>query len=90
MTFYAHENVENLGVYIFSCSFTRALICGKIIINDVVSVQPQKEIEMKTTDMFTPKEQAVKYSDETYFEDGGTYQFGIVEEAVELGHLLSK
>ena len=45
---------------------------------------------MKTTDMFTPKEQAVKYSDETYFEDGGTYQFGIVEEAVELGHLLSK
>ncbi len=30
MTFYAHENVENLGVYIFSCSFTRALICGKI------------------------------------------------------------
>lgn len=51
MTFYAHENVENLGVYIFSCSFTRALICGKIIINDVVSVQPQKEIEMKTTDI---------------------------------------
>ena len=36
--------------------------------------------------MFTPKEQAAKYSDETYFEDGGTYQFGIVEEAVELGH----
>lgn len=51
MTFYAHENVENLGVYIFSCSFTRALICGKIIVNDVVSVQPQKEIEMKTTDI---------------------------------------
>ena len=51
MTFYAHENVENLGVYIFSCSFARALICGKIIINDVVSVQPQKEIEMKTTDI---------------------------------------
>lgn len=36
--------------------------------------------------MFTPKEQAEKYIDETFFEDGGTYQYGIVEEAVELGH----
>ena len=36
--------------------------------------------------MFTPQEQAAKYSDETCFEDGGTYQFGVIEEAVELGH----
>ena len=36
--------------------------------------------------MFTPQEQAAQYSDETFYEDGGTYQFGIIEEAVELGH----
>lgn len=36
--------------------------------------------------MFTPKEQDAKYSDETFFEDGGAYQYGIIEEAVELGH----
>lgn len=35
--------------------------------------------------MFTPREQAAQYSDETCFEDGGAYQFGIIEEAVELG-----
>lgn len=35
--------------------------------------------------MFTPREQAAQYFDETCFEDGGTYQFGIIEEAVELG-----
>ena len=34
--------------------------------------------------MFTPQEQSAKYSDETCFEDGGTYQFGVIEEAVEL------
>lgn len=36
--------------------------------------------------MFTPKEQEEKYSDEIPFENDGIYQYGIIEEAVELGH----
>ena len=36
--------------------------------------------------MFTPQEQAAQYSDETHYENGGAYQFGIIEEAVELGN----
>lgn len=35
--------------------------------------------------MFTPDEQDAKYSDETFYENGGAYQYGIIEDAVDLG-----